>query len=82
MNMKSYHNKQYIRKFLATCCEGFLTEAELNEMYNGKDWWMDSSEIIQRLQCRMEYYESQQDSEVDCEGCTEDDCQDCANLLD
>lgn len=47
-------NKNYIRKFFASCCEDFLTEEELDQMYNGKDLWFDNMEIVERLKLRQE----------------------------
>jgi len=85
-------NKQYIRDFLSACCEGFLTEDELHEMYNGKDFWMASPEIISRLQMRQvyneenyNYTEDNQDTsgageDEECNNCTEDCCSECNQL--
>lgn len=66
-------NKNYIRNFLSSCCFGFLDEEELEAMFNGKDWWMDSSEIVERLQQRQEILDSlvdyDEDSDEHCEDC-------------
>lgn len=52
-------NKSFIRKFTASCCEGFLTEDELQQMYDGKDWWFDAETIVERLNNRQKYFEEQ-----------------------
>lgn len=72
-------NKQFIRKFLARCCEGFLDEKELAEMYNGKDWWFNFEDIVERLKNRQELLQAEQegsDEEYCCGNCcnNEDDC--------
>lgn len=72
-------NKQYIRDFLSACCEGFLTEDELHEMYNGKDFWMAAPEIIERLNMRQIYNEenySYSEDHQDLNGC-DGGCQGC-----
>lgn len=59
-------NKEYIRNFLSDCCFGFLEEEELEAMFNGKDWWFNSQDIISRLQQRQEILDalSNQEDEV------------------
>lgn len=57
INLDYNFNNVYIRKFLSDCCEGFLTEEELNKMFDGKDWWFNAEEIVERLQKRQEYFE-------------------------
>ena len=79
-------NKQFIRKFLARCCEGFLDEKELAEMYNGKDWWFNFEDIVERLKARQLYNdEKYRDEYESCEGncsecsCHEDISNDCSD---
>lgn len=73
-------NKGYIHKFLSDCCYGFLAEEELDDMFNGKDWWFDSSEIISRLKQRQAILEqeSEEDEEEpqgeECNGCYDCEC--------
>lgn len=70
-------NKEYIRNFLGSCAEGFLDDEELEQMYNGKDFWMAAPEIMERLIQRREYFENlyeQEESEDECEGCNECSC--------
>lgn len=68
-------NKSYIRNFLHDCVEGFLTEEEIVEMFNGKDFWFDAQEITRRLRNRQEYfqklYEEQKDDELGEDYCSE-----------
>ena len=90
-------NKQFIRKFLARCCEGFLDEKELAEMYNGKDWWFNFEDIVERLKARQAYNEqvygaeqtcnccdcnSEDSYEDPCEDCDEEDCEGCEYFED
>lgn len=51
-------NKDYIHNFLSNCCQGFLSEEELEEMFAGKDWWFNAEEIAERLNNRNEYFNS------------------------
>lgn len=44
--------------------KGFLTTSEIEEVINGKDMWMDSEEIVQRLNNRQEILDSEEVSEV------------------
>lgn len=69
-------NKKYIRSFLHNCVEGFLTEEEIEAMFNGKDWWFDAQEITQRLKNRQEYFQQlyEEQDEESCEG----SCSDCS----
>lgn len=72
-------NKAYIRKFISDCCYGFLSSTELDEMFAGRDFWFNSTEVIERLKRRQEILQAEQDGtdEEDCCGncCNnEDDC--------
>lgn len=72
-------NKAYIRKFISDCSYGFLTDEELDQMFAGRDYWFDSSEIISRLQQRQaileqESEECEEDGDCDCENCCGEDC--------
>lgn len=50
-------NKKYIRQFLHNCVEGFLSEEEIDAMFNGKDWWFDAQQISERLHNRQEFFQ-------------------------
>lgn len=65
-------NKAYIRNFLSSCCFGFLSDQELEAMFNGKDWWFDAEQIVTRLEQRQEILEAEQEDSEE-----EEDCKDC-----
>lgn len=67
-------NKTFIRKFFANCCEGFLTEEELQQMYDGKDWWFNAEDIIERLKKRQDYFQEKYEENLD-----DEDLEDCCN---
>lgn len=70
-------NKTFIRKFFANCCEGFLTEEELQQMYDGKDWWFNAEDIIERLKKRQDYFQEKYEENLDdedLEGCCNCKC--------
>lgn len=73
-------NKEYIRDFLSDCCFGFLEEEELDEMFNGKDWWFNASDIIMRLQKRRQTLQELEESEDDQESYKECQCDDCKEI--
>ena len=74
-------NKKFIRDFLKRCYENFLTEEELSEMYNGKDWWMNYEQIVERLKKRVELNQAKLKEEQGegCDGCVSatGDCEGC-----
>lgn len=43
------HSEQYFNKLAHDMYGKFLTEEELNEVINGKDFWMESEEVLRRL---------------------------------
>ena len=43
-------------KLLTNCYEGFLTPEEITQALDGKEFWLDSDEIKQRLTQRDEYF--------------------------
>lgn len=45
-------NDTQIKKIMAETYFGFLTEKELGQLFNGTDFWMNSEEIVERLQTR------------------------------
>ena len=45
-------NDTQIKKMMAEVYLGFLTEKELGQLFNGTDFWMNSEEVVERLQAR------------------------------
>lgn len=45
-------NDTQIKKMMADIYFGFLDEKELGQLFNGSDLWMNSDEVIERLQAR------------------------------
>ncbi len=43
------HSEQYFSKLAHDMYGKFLTPAEIDEVVNGKDFWMESEEVLQRL---------------------------------
>lgn len=49
ISIRVKHYEEYFRKLSGDIYKDFLTEAELEEVRSGKDFWMDSEEVIRRL---------------------------------
>lgn len=45
------------KKLMKDVYEGFLTEAEMQDVFTGKEMWMDSDEVMHRLEKRSIYHE-------------------------
>lgn len=78
-------NNTYIRKFISDCSYGFLSSEELDEMFAGRDFWFNSTQIIERLNKRQEILQAEQP--CNCCDCNSDDsyegpCEDCEYLED
>lgn len=43
------HSEQYFKKLAHDLYGNFLTEEEIADVVNGKDFWMESEEVLQRL---------------------------------
>lgn len=54
MNQVNFNDTQ-IRKLMTEIYQGFLTKAELDQLFLGRDFWFDSDEIAQRLESRNKY---------------------------
>lgn len=50
------HGIEYMTKVMRKTYEGFLTPEELQAMIDGKDFWMDGAEFMERHRRRMEYF--------------------------
>lgn len=61
-NLVAYSTKM-IRNFTQKAYEGFMTQGELEQMWMGKDFWMDSDEVVQRLKDRELYWERKDNPE-------------------
>lgn len=46
------YSEQYFRKLAYDLYKGFLTDDEIESVMQGKDYWMDSEEVIARLNAR------------------------------
>lgn len=53
------HNEAHVANVMDNVYRGFLTEEEILELHKGKEFWMRSEEISNRLQKRAEIYESE-----------------------
>jgi len=51
-------NHKWQSEVLSDIYRGFLTDKELEEMFNGKDFYFDADGIIERLEQRAKYYEN------------------------
>lgn len=43
------YQEQYFRKLARDVYSGFLTDEEIDAVFDGKDFWMDSDEVLRRL---------------------------------
>lgn len=59
------HNIKITEKLARQTYEGFLNEEEMKQMLDGKEFYFDSEEIIERLERRAEYFTDSVDSECD-----------------
>lgn len=65
-------NGRTARKILSTCYEGFMTQGEINQALDGKEFWFDSDEIKERLIKREEYYSEKYPAPIELELTKED----------
>lgn len=57
------HSDKMLRKIIHEFYEGFLTASEIEQMIDGKEYWFDADEIIERLKNRKEYFEKNPEGE-------------------
>ena len=74
-------NRKFLRNFIEDSYKYFLTDEEIQQMLDGRDWWFDADEITSRIQNRfealqLEYEEMQEDES--CDECTEECCSECS----
>lgn len=69
----SQHMSSMLQDFMTDVYQHFLTPAELQLMLDGKEYWMKSGEVIQRLQTRAELLQAEQEEEsVEVDGTPEE----------
>lgn len=49
---ESKHKERYMEKVMRQTYAGFLTEAEIEELLDGKDFWLDAAEFVRRYELR------------------------------
>ncbi len=54
ISLRVKYSEQYFKKLAVDLYKGFLSEDEIQSMIDGKDYWMDSEEVIARLNARDE----------------------------
>lgn len=54
MKEQIFHEEKWANNLMKTIYKGFLTEEEINEIQNGKDYWMAPEEVGKRLEKRNE----------------------------
>lgn len=61
-NVRQYveHQAKATERLLRKYYKGFLTEEEIVEVINGRDVWMDTDEIIERLEQRQKLFEDEE----------------------
>jgi ribosomal protein L16 Arg81 hydroxylase len=52
------HNKKISDQTMRRIYKHFLSEQEINEVITGKELYLDSDEIVERLEAREEYFEN------------------------
>lgn len=58
-SMVDFYTKE-VNKIIYKYYKGFLTDQEIEDVINGKDFWFDSEEIIRRLEVRSSLLEAAQ----------------------
>lgn len=66
------HTTKVTERVMRDAYAGFLSEQEINEVLNGKELYLDSDEIVERLEAREEYFESKANEES-C-SCSDPEC--------
>ena len=59
------HTAKVMSKVLFKAYEGFLSESEIQEVISGKELYLDSEQIMERLEKREEYFEAKALAEED-----------------
>lgn len=52
-------SEKYLDKVIHQAYDGFLTESEIKHLKIGQDFWLDSAEIMERLEKRQKTYDAQ-----------------------
>lgn len=53
------HRERYMESVMRSTYKGFLTDDEIEELLEGKDFWLDADEFIRRYEARNELMRSQ-----------------------
>lgn len=72
------HNIRLIDKFVRQAYEHFLSEEELLSVLNGKEMYMDSENLYERLNRLMEARYAEESEEQCSDECCDGDCQGCS----
>lgn len=56
-------NKKFYKKLFYDTYKHFLTDQEIEEVLNGRDIWLDSEQILERLECKNELLLAEQNSQ-------------------
>ncbi len=62
LNHANFVDKK-VRSLMQEMYEGFLSKKELEELFMGREIWMEADEIIDRLHAKQEYFEIKQQKE-------------------
>ena len=65
------HYKKISDKLIKTAYEGFLSAVEIQDVLNGKELFLDSEEIVERLKARAEYFQEREEVDLDSAGLTD-----------
>lgn len=70
-------NRKFLRDFIEDSYKYFMTDEEIQQMLDGKDWWFDADSLAERIQRRYEMLQQEQEEIHDddsgkecCEGCS------------
>ena len=55
------HNEAHVAHIMENIYQGFLTEEEIEELHKGKEFWMRSDEINERLHKRAEIFKTKRE---------------------
>lgn len=59
------HQDKMVTKFIRTTYTGFLTEAEILQVIDGKEFWFEGDELVQRLMAFSEYRDTQRKAKME-----------------
>lgn len=56
---KVVHQSKWAEKLLRDTYQHFFTETEIQQILDGKDFWMDGDEVVERMEKRLETYKKE-----------------------